>query len=54
MQPRLSRDLLVYGLGELLVKAFSLITLPIYTRIFTAPEVGALRIFMTGSEWDIV
>jgi O-antigen/teichoic acid export membrane protein len=49
VQPRLSRDLLVYGLGELLVKAFSLITLPIYTRIFTAPEFGALSIFMTVS-----
>lgn len=49
MRPRLSRDLLVYGVGEVLVKAFSLITLPIYTRIFTPDEFGALSIFLTVS-----
>jgi O-antigen/teichoic acid export membrane protein len=44
---RLSSDFLVYGLGEVAVKLFSLITLPIYTRIFVPAEYGALSIVLT-------
>jgi O-antigen/teichoic acid export membrane protein len=44
---RLSRDFLVYGLGEVAVKLFSLITLPVYTRIFAPAEYGALSIILT-------
>ena len=47
MRPRLSRDILVYGVGEVLVKAFGLITLPIYTRIFSPEEYGTLSIVLT-------
>lgn len=44
---RLSRDFLVYGFGEVAVKLFSLVTLPIYTRIFEPAEYGALSIILT-------
>ena len=47
MKPRLSRDILVYGVGEVLVKAFGLITLPIYTRIFSPEEYGTLSVVLT-------
>ena len=47
MRPRLSRDLLVYGFGEVVVKAFGLITIPIYTRIFSPEEYGALSVVLT-------
>lgn len=46
---RLSRDFLVYGFGEVAVKLFSLLTLPIYTRIFAPAEYGALSIILTLS-----
>jgi O-antigen/teichoic acid export membrane protein len=36
------KDFAVYGTGEVLVRAFSFITLPIYTRIFSPEEYGAL------------
>jgi O-antigen/teichoic acid export membrane protein len=39
---RLSRDFVVYGLGEIIVKAFSVISLPIYTRVFDPAEFGVL------------
>ena len=47
MRPRLSRDILIYGVGEVLVKAFGLITLPIYTRIFSPEQYGALSVVLT-------
>ena len=47
MRPRLSRDLFIYGFGEIVTKAFGLITLPIYTRLFTAPEFGTLSVALT-------
>ncbi|MEX0791153.1 MAG: oligosaccharide flippase family protein, partial [Actinomycetota bacterium] len=47
MRPRLSRDIFVYGVGEVLVKAFGLITLPIYTRIFSPEQYGTLSIVLT-------
>lgn len=47
MRPRLSRDLLVYGVGEVAVKAFGLVTIPVYTRIFSPQEYGALSVVLT-------
>ncbi|MGH2358607.1 MAG: oligosaccharide flippase family protein [Candidatus Limnocylindria bacterium] len=47
MRPRLSRDLLVYGVGEVVVKAFGLITIPVYTRVFSPDEYGALSVVLT-------
>jgi O-antigen/teichoic acid export membrane protein len=47
VRPRLSRDILVYGVGEVVVKAFGLITLPIYTRIFSPEEYGTLSVVLT-------
>ena len=47
MRPRLSRDILVYGVGEVLAKAFGLITLPLYTRIFSPDEYGVLSVVLT-------
>jgi O-antigen/teichoic acid export membrane protein len=46
-RPRLSSDLVVYGLGEAFVKAIAFITLPIYTRIFTPAEYGELSLAIT-------
>ena len=39
---RLSKDFIVYGVGEVAVKAFSLISVPIYTRVFSPDEYGVL------------
>jgi O-antigen/teichoic acid export membrane protein len=36
----LARDLVVYGLGEIAVKAFGFITLPVYTRFLVPAEYG--------------
>jgi len=36
----LGRDLVVYGLGEVAVKAFGIITLPVYTRFLLPAEYG--------------
>ncbi len=47
LRRRLSRDFLVYGFGEVAVKLFSLVTLPIYTRLFEPAEYGALSIVLT-------
>ena len=44
---RLSKDFAVYGLGEVVVKAFSLISLPIYTRVFSPDEFGILSYVLT-------
>jgi O-antigen/teichoic acid export membrane protein len=47
VRPRLSRDLFIYGFGEIVTKAFGLITLPIYTRLFNAAEFGTLSVALT-------
>ena len=44
---RLSRDFAVYGLGEIVVKAFSLISLPVYTHVFRPAEFGILSYVLT-------
>jgi O-antigen/teichoic acid export membrane protein len=44
---RLSKDFVVYGLGEVIVKAFSIITVPIYTRVFSPDEYGVLSYVST-------
>lgn len=44
---RLSADLLVYGLGEALVKGISFISLPIFTRLFTPEAYGQLSLATT-------
>lgn len=44
---RLSRDFAVYGLGEIVIKAFSLISIPIYTRVFSPAEFGVLSYVTT-------
>jgi O-antigen/teichoic acid export membrane protein len=38
---KVARDLLVYGAGDLLLRATAFITLPIYTRILTPTDFGA-------------
>jgi O-antigen/teichoic acid export membrane protein len=38
---------MVYGLGEVAVKLFSLITVPVYTRLFDPAEYGTLSIVLT-------
>lgn len=38
----LVKDVAAYGIGDLLLKAASFFTLPIYTRLFTASEFGRL------------
>lgn len=43
----LSRDFIVYGFGEVIVKAFSVISLPIYTRVFDPAEFGVLSYVST-------
>ena len=47
LRRRLSRDFMVYGLGEVAVKLFSLITVPVYTRLFDPAEYGTLSIVLT-------
>jgi O-antigen/teichoic acid export membrane protein len=44
---RLSRDFAVYGLGEIVIKAFSLISLPVYTHVFNPAEFGILSYVTT-------
>lgn len=43
----LSRDFAVYGLGEIVIKTFSLISIPIYTRVFSPAEFGVLSYVTT-------
>jgi O-antigen/teichoic acid export membrane protein len=49
MRRSLTRDLLIYGIGEVLVKAFGLITLPLYTHLFDPAEFGVVGIVLTIS-----
>lgn len=37
---RLFKDIAIYGIGDLLLKATAFITMPIYTRIFTPEDYG--------------
>lgn len=43
----LFKDIAIYGFGDLLLRATSLITLPIYTRIFNPADYGVLSYVMT-------
>jgi O-antigen/teichoic acid export membrane protein len=43
----LSRDFLIYGIGDAVVRSFSILTVPIYTRIFPPDEYGALSFVLT-------
>lgn len=43
----LSRDFAIYGIGEVLVKAFGLITVPIFTRTFDPDQYGILSYVTT-------
>lgn len=44
---RLTQDFAVYGLGVIVIKAFSLITIPIYTHVFTPAQFGVLSYVTT-------
>jgi O-antigen/teichoic acid export membrane protein len=44
---RLTRDFAVYGIGVIVVKAFSIITIPIYTHVFTPEQFGVLSYVTT-------
>lgn len=45
---QLGRQTLVYGVGGALLQAVALITLPIYTRVFTPAEFGLLEVASVG------
>jgi O-antigen/teichoic acid export membrane protein len=44
---RITQDFAVYGLGVIVIKAFSIITIPIYTRVFTPAQFGVLSYVTT-------
>lgn len=44
---RLFKDILIYGSGDILLRAAGIITLPIYTRIFSPVQYGVLSLIMT-------
>jgi O-antigen/teichoic acid export membrane protein len=44
---RLLRDLAIYGSGDLALRATGLLTLPIYTRVFTPTEYGVWNFLLT-------
>lgn len=44
---RLTQDFAVYGLGVIVIKAFSIVTIPIYTRVFTPEQFGVLSYVTT-------
>lgn len=44
---RLFKDFAVYGIGDLLLKAISIFTFPIYTRLFTVEQYGILNTVAT-------
>jgi O-antigen/teichoic acid export membrane protein len=44
---RIGKTLLIYGLGEFLVRAISVITLPLYTRIFTTYDYGNVSLVVS-------
>jgi O-antigen/teichoic acid export membrane protein len=41
------KDFAVYGTGEVLVRAFAFLTVPIYTRIFSVEDYGVLSFVLT-------
>ncbi len=43
----LFKDVAIYGFGDVLIKCFSIVTLPIYTRIFTPEDFGILSFVTT-------
>jgi O-antigen/teichoic acid export membrane protein len=45
---RLGRQTLVYGVGGALLQAVALVTLPIYTRVFTPAQFGLLEVASVG------
>lgn len=47
MLRRLSRDVLFYGAGDVLVRTSAFVTLPIFTRVFTPEEYGVLNVVTT-------
>lgn len=46
---RLARDLVVYGLGDALVKSSALLTMPLYTRAFGPEGYGVWGLAVTGA-----
>ena len=46
---RLGKQTLIYGLGGAALQAVGLITLPVYTRVFTPSEYGMLEVAIVGS-----
>lgn len=44
---RLTQDFAVYGLGVVVIKAFSIITIPIYTHVFSPAQFGVLSYVIT-------
>ena len=43
---KIFKDFFVYGLGTVLTKAISFISLPIYTRVFLPEVYGELELFL--------
>jgi O-antigen/teichoic acid export membrane protein len=43
----LSKDFLIYGVGEAIIRSFGILTVPIYTRIFPPDEYGILSFVLT-------
>jgi O-antigen/teichoic acid export membrane protein len=46
---RVFRDTLIYGIGDVFVRAAAVITIPIYTRIFSPEEFGVLSFVLTAA-----
>ncbi len=45
---RLSKDILIYGLGDMVLKATAFFTLPVYTRLFTPADYGIWNFVTTA------
>ena len=46
---RVFRDTLIYGVGDVIVRAAAVITIPVYTRIFSPEEFGTLSFVLTAA-----
>jgi O-antigen/teichoic acid export membrane protein len=46
---RVFRDTLIYGVGDVFVRAAAVITIPVYTRIFSPQEFGTLSFVLTAA-----
>ena len=44
---QLARDIVIYGSGDVLLRATAFITMPIYTRIFAVADYGTLSFVLT-------